>query len=54
MDPVNEEHPHAFLDFASERLHPKKHEGVLSVGPPGIEPGLYEPESYVLPVYYGP
>ena len=25
-----------------------------SVGPPGIEPGLYEPESYVLPVYYGP
>ena len=24
------------------------------VGPPGIEPGLYEPESYVLPVYYGP
>gem|GEM_PF-6707085 len=23
-------------------------------GPPGIEPGLYEPESYVLPVYYGP
>lgn len=27
---------------------------MLSVGPPGIEPGLYEPESYVLPVYYGP
>ena len=26
----------------------------LLVGPPGIEPGLYEPESYVLPVYYGP
>ena len=24
------------------------------VGPPGIEPGLYEPESHVLPVYYGP
>jgi len=24
------------------------------VGPPGIEPGLHEPESYVLPVYYGP
>ena len=27
---------------------------VSSVGPPGIEPGLYEPESHVLPVYYGP
>lgn len=25
-----------------------------AVGPPGIEPGLYEPESHVLPVYYGP
>lgn len=25
-----------------------------SVGAPGIEPGLYEPESYVLPVYYAP
>ncbi len=24
------------------------------VGMPGIEPGLYEPESYVLPVYYIP
>ena len=24
------------------------------VGPPGIEPGLYAPEAYVLPVYYGP
>src|SRR3989344_7356630 len=24
-----------------------------SFGPPGIEPGLHEPESYVLPVYYG-
>ncbi len=24
------------------------------VGPPGIEPGLYEPESYVLPAYSGP
>jgi hypothetical protein len=24
------------------------------VGPPGIEPGLNEPESFVLPVYYGP
>ena len=24
------------------------------VGPPGIEPGPYEPESHVLPVYYGP
>ena len=28
--------------------------GFASVGPPGIEPGLYEPESHVLPVYYGP
>lgn len=27
---------------------------MLSVGPPGIEPGLYEPESYVLPAYSGP
>ncbi len=26
----------------------------ISFGPPGIEPGPYEPESYVLPVYYGP
>src|SRR3990167_1342476 len=25
-----------------------------SFGPPGIEPGLHEPESCVLPVYYGP
>lgn len=24
------------------------------VGPPGIEPGLYAPHAYVLPVYYGP
>ena len=27
---------------------------VTFVGPLGIEPSLYEPESYVLPVYYGP
>lgn len=27
---------------------------MYSVGLPGIEPGLYEPESYVLPVYYSP
>ena len=27
---------------------------MFSVGPPGIEPGLYEPESYVLPAYSGP
>ena len=26
----------------------------IFVGLPGIEPGLYEPESYVLPVYYSP
>ncbi len=24
------------------------------VGLPGIEPGLYAPEAYVLPVYYSP
>ena len=27
---------------------------IQMVGMPGIEPGLYEPESYVLPVYYIP
>ena len=27
---------------------------LFSFGPPGIEPGPYEPESHVLPVYYGP
>ena len=27
---------------------------MFCVGPPGIEPGLYEPESYVLPAYSGP
>ena len=26
----------------------------ILVGVPGIEPGLYEPESHVLPVYYTP
>lgn len=27
---------------------------ILLVGTPGIEPGLYAPEAYVLPVYYVP
>ena len=27
---------------------------LVPIGPPGIEPGLHEPESCVLPVYYGP
>ncbi len=40
---------HAYYHYTTAR------DRVMSyVGPPGIEPGLYEPESYVLPVYYGP
>lgn len=27
---------------------------LVSVGPPGIEPGLHAPHACVLPVYYGP
>ncbi len=34
-------------------LRPGRKE-TICVGPPGIEPGLYAPEAYVLPVYYGP
>ncbi len=40
---------HAYYHYTTARL-----DDVPLVGPPGIEPGLYEPESYVLPVYYGP
>ena len=40
---------HVYYHYTTARFR------VMSaVGPPGIEPGLYEPESYVLPVYYGP
>ena len=40
---------HAYYHYTTARIRV-----MSSVGPPGIEPGLYEPESYVLPVYYGP
>ncbi len=26
----------------------------FTFGPPGIEPGSHEPESCILPLYYGP
>ncbi len=43
-------HPmHAYYRYTTARFRIQ-----YFVGPPGIEPGLYEPESYVLPVYYGP
>ena len=39
----------AYYHYTTARCNQK-----YPVGPPGIEPGLYEPESHVLPVYYGP
>jgi len=39
-------------DTSFSKLVPRKEK--LSVGPPGIEPGLHRPERCVLPVYYGP
>jgi hypothetical protein len=39
----------AYYHYTTARL-----QLMSSVGPPGIEPGLYAPEAHVLPVYYGP
>jgi hypothetical protein len=42
------------VSFVSARGCSQKVILLLSVGPPGIEPGLNAPHALVLPVYYGP